>query len=82
LYIDKTKAINSKKAKMIKTRKYTPNPMEKEKVLAGKLVPNPDARDAIIENTKVANPTIATMGKTTAVILAIKPKVLPGTDIA
>jgi hypothetical protein len=46
------------------------------------VVLNPDARDAIIENTKVANPTNATMGKTTAVILAIKPKVLPGTDIA
>jgi hypothetical protein len=82
LYIDKTKEMNSKIAKMIKTRRYTPNPMEKAKVLAGKVVPNPDARDAIIENTKVANPAIATMGKTTAVILAIKPKVLPGTDIA
>ena len=74
--------MNSKIAKMIKTRRYTPNPIEKAKVPAGKEVPNPDARDTIIENTKVANPAIATMGKTTAVILAIKPKVLPGTDIA
>jgi len=74
--------MNSKIAMMIKTRRNKPIPIEKAKVLTGKVVPIPDVKAAIIENTNVANPAIATMGKTIAVILAIKPKVLPGTDIA
>lgn len=66
---------------MIKTRMNIAKPIEKPKTLPGRIVPDLVAKAAIKENINEASPAIATTGKITAIMLAVKPKFLPGTDI-